>query len=189
MAISQSVLQRSQLGRLLVARKLISEAQLEEAVRLQQCSGTRLGEVLVQQGWVTEKQIARALSKQTNIRLVAALVATLIMPFQMARAADVSTSGADLYSATQQQLISTFETQAILAGGAGNPDMGDVANVIQSGGEANLAVILQSGNQDVATINQSGGIQNTAFIKQDGANQIASITQSGSHNTALIAQR
>jgi hypothetical protein len=189
MAISQSALQKSQLGRLLVERKLIAEDQLEEAIRLQQSSGKRLGEILVEQGWVTQKQIASTLHKQTNMRLVAVLVATLIMPFQMARASDISTSSTDLYNPTQHELISTFETLSTLSGNTNNPDLGDVAKVFQSGGEANLALILQTGSHDLATIEQTGGIQNTAFIKQDGSNQIASIAQSGSHNTALIAQR
>jgi hypothetical protein len=189
MAISQAALQRSQLGRLLLARKLITEEQLEEAIRLQQTTGKRLGEVLVEQEWVTQKQIERALHKQTNMRLVAVLVATLMMPFQMARASDMAASGTDLYTPTQHELISTFESLASVAGNTSNPDLGDVAKVFQSGGEANLAAILQTGSHDLATIEQNGGIQNTAFIKQDGNNQIASITQSGNHNIGLIAQR
>jgi hypothetical protein len=195
MAISQSVLQRSQLGRLLVARKLIAEEQLEVAVRLQQTTGKRLGEVLVEQGWVTEKQIARALRKQTNIRLVALVVATLMMPFQMARATDIPTSGAGPYSATQNALISNFETQTTqignvgIAGNPGNLDPGNVATVFQSDFEANLASTLQAGSHDFARIEQSGGFQNTAFINQTGANQVAMIVQSGgSHNTAMINQ-
>jgi hypothetical protein len=189
MAINQSVLQRSQLGRLLVSRKLITESQLDEAVRLQQSSGARLGEILVEQGWVTQKQIAGALRKQTSIRLVALVVATLMMPFQTARASDISTSGSDLYNPIQRELISNFEMQAAMPAGLNNPDLGDVAKVTQNGGEANLAVILQSGSHDLATIEQSGGNQNTAFINQGGSNQVAMITQAGSRNTALINQR
>jgi hypothetical protein len=189
MAINQSVLQRSQLGRLLVSRKLITESQLDEAVRLQQSSGARLGEILVEQGWVTQKQIAGALRKQTSIRLVALVVATLMMPFQTARASDVSTSVSDLYSPAQHELISNFEIQAAMPGNLNNPDLGDVAKVTQTGGEANLAVILQSGSHDLATIEQSGGNQNTAFINQGGSNQVAMIIQAGSRNTALINQR
>lgn len=195
MAISQSVLQRSQLGRLLVARKLIAEEQLEVAVRLQQTTGKRLGEVLVEQGWVTEKQIARALRKQTNIRLVALVVATLMMPFQMVRATDISTVGAGLCSATQNAQISHFETQATqignvdFAGNTGNLDPGNIATVFQSDFETNLATTLQSGSHDFANIEQSGGIQNTASINQTGANQVAMIVQlGGSHNTAMINQ-
>ena len=59
MKISQSVLQRSRLGQLLIENKLITAEQLEEATRLQQTVGKRLGEILVEQGLVAEKQINR----------------------------------------------------------------------------------------------------------------------------------
>jgi len=188
MAISQTTVERSQLGRLLLARGLVTDEQLGEAIRLQQSSGQRLGEVLVAQGWVSEQQIARALRKQSNIRRFAAILALLTVPFQMARADDIATGNRDMYSATQHDLINTFESQAKLVTG-NSPDLGDVANIRQNEGEANLALILQAGSQNRANIDQMGGSQNTAAIMQSGNNQTASISQSGKQNTAFIIQR
>jgi len=185
MKISQSVLQRSRLGQLLIENKLITAEQLEEATRLQQTVGKRLGEILVEQGLVAEKQINRVLRKQKMLRMLAVVATILVAPFPMARAGDLS-PGRDLYTATQQDLINTFETQASLAGTTGSRD---IANVVQVGGEANLAIILQSGNQDTANIVQSGGTQNTAFVNQRGNNDVATVNQSGNRNVALIAQR
>lgn len=188
MAISQTTAERSQLGRLLLGRGLVTVEQLSEAIRLQQASGQRLGEILVAQGWVSEQQIARALRKQSNIRRIAAIVALLTVPFQMARADDIAPGNRDMYSATQRDLINTFESQATLVAG-NNPDLGDVANIHQNEGEANLALILQSGSHNRANIDQSGGSQNTAAIMQSGNNQTAAISQSGKQNTAMIIQR
>jgi len=187
MPISQSAVQRSQLGRLLLVRKLITEDQLNEAIRQQQSTGKRLGEVLVEQGWVTQRQIGRALRKQSNIRMVAAILAMLTMPFQLARADDLAPSR-DMYNAAQHEVLNTFESQAALTGSS-SPDLGDVAGIHQNDGEANLAVILQSGSHDTAMIEQNGGVQNTAAIMQVGSNQSATIAQSGKQNTALVLQR
>jgi hypothetical protein len=190
MALSQTTLQRSQLGRLLVARKLLTQAQLESVVLLQQSSGKRLGEVIVDQGWVTQRQIDRALRQQSVIRWVAVLAATFLIPFQMARAGDLAPAGSDFYNPTQKSLINTFENQSVLHGNAGNPDLGNIANVSQHDGEANLAIILQLGSDNLGSIEQSGGLQNSALIRQDGNTQFAAIVQSGgSRNVALVAQR
>ena len=165
MEINQSVLHRSRLGQLLVEHKLITEEQLSEATQLQQSVGKRLGEILVEQGLVAQKHINRVLRKQKRMRMLALAVTVLVAPFQMARADDLSPSH-DLYTATQQELIKTFEAQVTLGGNGGNEDAGDIAKVIQT-----------------------GGIQNAALISQHGNDQVASISQSGNHNLALIAQR
>jgi hypothetical protein len=67
---------------------------------------------------VTQKQIDRALRQQSKIRLVAVVVATLMIPFQMARASDLAPASADFYNPTQKVLISTFEAQSWMAGSA-----------------------------------------------------------------------
>jgi hypothetical protein len=190
MAVSQATLQRSQLGRLLVARKVITQAQLDYGIQLQLASGKRLGEIIVEQGWASQKQIDRALRKQSNIRMVAVLVATLLSPFQLARASDLAPAGGDLYNSTQMALINNFQAQSLLSINSNNPDLGNVANLKQNNGEANLAIILQTGNHNVSSIDQSGGVQNIAMIRQEGSGQIAGITQTGGHgNAALISQR
>lgn len=58
---------RIRLGDLLVSTKVISDAQLEEALGAQKGSGRRLGEVLVALGHVTELQVAQTLSHQLSI--------------------------------------------------------------------------------------------------------------------------
>ena len=56
--------QRFRLGDLLVQDKLISTEQLEQALGEQRSSGRKLGQVLIDHGWITEAQIAKAVARQ-----------------------------------------------------------------------------------------------------------------------------
>lgn len=52
------------LGELLVDRKVITTAQLEEALKVQHEKGGLLGQILVSLGYVTEEAVAQALTTQ-----------------------------------------------------------------------------------------------------------------------------
>ncbi len=54
------------LGQLLLKSKLISEEQLNEAVRLQKIEGKRLGSVLLKLGFINEESLITFLSRQYN---------------------------------------------------------------------------------------------------------------------------
>ncbi len=58
------------LGDLLIDHKLISQAQLEQALSEQKSSGQKLGRVLIAEGYLTENQILDALSEQLKIPFV-----------------------------------------------------------------------------------------------------------------------
>jgi hypothetical protein len=55
---------RRSLGRLLVERGVITQEQLETALRVQRDEGGMLGEILTSRGWVSALSIASALAKQ-----------------------------------------------------------------------------------------------------------------------------
>jgi hypothetical protein len=55
------------IGELLVEAEVLTEARLQEALEIQKASSSRLGTVLIQQGFVTEPQLIQALSKQLSI--------------------------------------------------------------------------------------------------------------------------
>ena len=74
--------EKSRLGRLLINRGYLSGNQLEEGLRLQRETGQRLGEVFVQSGWITERDLQRVLRHQTRYRHAAALVTMVVLPFQ-----------------------------------------------------------------------------------------------------------
>jgi hypothetical protein len=80
--ISQDKSQNSRLGRLLVNKGYITEAELERALVRQSETGSRLGEVLVAQGSLTEQDLRRTLRRQTSIRTTAAVVTMICAPLQ-----------------------------------------------------------------------------------------------------------
>ena len=61
---------RLKLGALLVASGLVTQAQLDGALKRQHNAGGRLGEVLVNEGLVTEQDIVRAVAGQMRIGVV-----------------------------------------------------------------------------------------------------------------------
>ncbi len=60
------------IGDILISEGIITEAQLKEAIVIQEKEGGKLGEILIKLGHVDEKQIVIALSKQLNISYISA---------------------------------------------------------------------------------------------------------------------
>lgn len=58
------------LGEILVYYKIITTQQLEEALDIQRNTRKRIGEILIDRGWVTQDEINWTLSKQLNIPYV-----------------------------------------------------------------------------------------------------------------------
>lgn len=92
--------EKSQLGQILLGKRLISEAQLDAAIREQGRSGRRLGEILADMKLITEAQVRGAIRRQRNLRMAAALATALLGPLHAyaavtaAPAAAVSTRSA-----------------------------------------------------------------------------------------------
>lgn len=61
------MIKKLRLGDLLVENKIISTAQLEKALRLQQGSGKKLGDVLIELGLLNETDLVMFLAKQLNL--------------------------------------------------------------------------------------------------------------------------
>jgi hypothetical protein len=74
------------LGDLLMARGLLSAAELDEAVRIQQTTRQRLGEVLTQHNLVSAEQLQRCLRRQTLLRQAVVAGALAMTPFTAAQA-------------------------------------------------------------------------------------------------------
>jgi hypothetical protein len=72
--------EKSQLGQILLGKKLISEAQLDAAIREQGRSGRKLGEILADMKLITEAQVRGAIRRQRNLRMAAALATALLGP-------------------------------------------------------------------------------------------------------------
>ena len=61
---------RKKLGDLLIAKKLISQADLDRALEIQRSSGGRLGEVLIKEGLVPAEDVLSIIALQSNVPIV-----------------------------------------------------------------------------------------------------------------------
>ncbi len=60
----------ARLGDILVARNLITQERIDEAIRLQDRLGKRMGQIIVDRGWVSENDMLRCLSEQLGVPFV-----------------------------------------------------------------------------------------------------------------------
>ncbi|MBT8099824.1 MAG: STAS domain-containing protein, partial [Gammaproteobacteria bacterium] len=60
----------ARLGDILVARNLISEARIADALKLQDRLGKRMGQIIIDKGWVAEMDVLRALGEQLGVPFV-----------------------------------------------------------------------------------------------------------------------
>ena len=84
--------QKSRLGSLLIRKGLLTQSQLDIALKVQLKTQQRLGEVLVEQGLLTKRQLTKALKKQNRTRVVAAFMAMILGPMSFGAFASHSTS-------------------------------------------------------------------------------------------------
>ncbi len=158
MAIKNEQLVKSRLGRLLINRGYITEAQLDEALLLQASQKMMLGEVLIQKGWISQKELNRTLKHQSRYRYTAAFVALVAAPFQpmLAMAATpmglpainnkVEVSATDMGKFSGMQMMDDEELAGVNAQGFGPiPGMG---SAIGFGQNTNVASGLHQKFQD-----------------------------------------
>jgi type IV pilus assembly protein PilB len=60
----------ARLGDILVTRGLVSQARIDEALKLQERLGKRMGQIIIDKGWVSENEVLRALGEQLGIPFV-----------------------------------------------------------------------------------------------------------------------
>jgi hypothetical protein len=120
--------EKSQLGQILLGKKLISEAQLDAAIREQGRSGRKLGEILADMKLITEAQVRGAIRRQRNLRMAAALATALLGPLHAyaavtaAPAAAVSTRA---FGERSLRELSDEELGEIMAQGRRDDEPGD----------------------------------------------------------------
>ena len=90
------------LGALLMQKQLINQQQLDRAlIHQQQYKGTPLGQALISLGFVNQRQITKALHKQSRIRLYAACATFFMAPFSWCHASNSGIESLPQYSYTQ----------------------------------------------------------------------------------------
>lgn len=166
MKIRQGIEEKSRLGRLLINRGYLTEAQLEEGLGRQRETGQRLGEVFIQSGWITEKELGRVLRHQSRYRNAAALATMVTLPLQPlvsfaatnnANAVEAEQTAGELYNMGGLSPL----TEGELSGIAGQADskllqrISTVSSMVSAAG---------SGEGDNATVDVIEGIKLTANI-------------------------
>ncbi|MBT8113505.1 MAG: Flp pilus assembly complex ATPase component TadA [Gammaproteobacteria bacterium] len=66
-AIQKDFKENVRLGDILLAKGIITAAQIEEGLKLQEVTGKKIGQVIVDRGWVSEQEILEALSEQLSV--------------------------------------------------------------------------------------------------------------------------
>ncbi|MFW2374798.1 MAG: ATPase, T2SS/T4P/T4SS family [Gammaproteobacteria bacterium] len=61
---------KGRLGDILVAKGLITEEQIVEAIRLQKKFGKRMGQIIIDKGWVPEHDVLASLAQQLNVPFI-----------------------------------------------------------------------------------------------------------------------
>jgi MSHA biogenesis protein MshE len=65
-----ATIKKLQIGKILLEKNIITQEQLDAAMQLQKTSGRKLGQVLVEMGYVKENQLYEILSEQLNIPFI-----------------------------------------------------------------------------------------------------------------------
>ena len=66
----QPVSNQQKLGDILIARGLLTEQRISEAILIQEKSSKRLGQIFIDKGWVPELEVLRALGEQLSVPYV-----------------------------------------------------------------------------------------------------------------------
>jgi hypothetical protein len=190
--------EKSQLGQILLGKKLISEAQLDEAIREQGRSGRRLGEILADMKLITEAQVRGAIRRQRNLRMAAALATALLGPLQAyaavtaAPAAAVSTRALGERSLRE---LSDEELGEIMAQGRNDDALRDQARQLEQRLAALSGMAGTNAAQNLTHALPDGGVRVlgelaqvfnplTMFLTADTT--VSGVTYDAEHSHAVI---
>lgn len=150
--------EKSQLGQILLGKKLISEAQLDAAIREQGRTGRRLGEILADMKLITEAQVRGAIRRQRNLRMAAALATALLGPLHAYAAVTAAPAAALSTRAVGERSLrelSDEELGEIMAQGRDDDALRDQARLA----ELRLAALTGGAGAQAARQLPEGGVQ------------------------------
>ncbi|MCW8876696.1 MAG: hypothetical protein OQK51_06515, partial [Kangiellaceae bacterium] len=158
--------QKSRLGTILTNRKYITESQLTQALSYQMEHGVRLGEALIELGFIDSKQLKRALRRQSWLRSIAAGVALVVAPFSPAFAASQGTLGKS--SSASSQISVTILPKSVVNG---NDSLKFSSNT-QS--QLSDPLCINNMGLDLFSVEASGSGNKGEFVLVDKQNQSVS---------------
>jgi type IV pilus assembly protein PilB len=157
-----AMLEKHRLGDRLIARGLITEAQLANALELQSRSGKRLGQILVEQNWITENDLLPVLAQQLQVPYLK-LNPHLYDPAII--------NNIDKHKATQLCVFPLFKIRDLLLIATPSPLSIPVNDEIEDHTGCKIKAILASRKDVLETINEAySGHQNDFGLELfDGA--------------------
>jgi hypothetical protein len=144
--------EKTQLGQILIDKKLISQAQLDEAIRAQGQSGRRLGEILADMKLITQAQVRGAIRRQRNLRMAAALAASLLGPLQAYAAVTAAPAAAVTRTLGERSLreLSDEELGQVAAQGRNDDALRDALSDQARQAELRLQTLVDQAGQGSA---------------------------------------
>ena len=133
---------RSRLGQILIEKKLISQDQLDAAIRAQEASGRRLGEILADMKLITQAQVRGAVRRQRSLRMAAALATALLGPLHAYAAVAAAPAAAVSTRLPGARELSDAELGDVAAQGRNDDALRDHARQA----ELRLAALVGEGN-------------------------------------------
>jgi type IV pilus assembly protein PilB len=113
--VPSAALRGLRLGDQLLAKGLITQDRLDEAIRLQQKLGKRVGQILVDKGWVSEQDLLLALGRQLDVpfvRLRAGLYDTVVVNL-LDKESATRMRVLPLFRVRDELSLATFDPQSI----------------------------------------------------------------------------
>jgi hypothetical protein len=190
--------EKSQLGQILLGKKLISEAQLDEAIREQGRSGRRLGEILADMKLITEAQVRGAIRRQRNLRMAAALATALLGPLHAYAAVTAAPAAAVSIRALGERSLrelSDEELSEIMAQGRDDDALRDQARQLEQRLTALTGVAGAQAAQNLTHALPDGGVRvlgelaqvfNPLMLMLSADTTVSGVTYDAEHSHAVV---
>jgi CheY-like chemotaxis protein len=190
------------LGQLLLASEIITAEELREALSRQESTGHRLGEILVDSGAVTPRQLERALRAQSRIRGRADAVRPYVLVVDDdtevgAVVADILEGAGYRVGVAQNEgealaaaLATDPPTPAAMVLDLGLPDYGgiELLTVLRKTGQTQaIPVVVLTGRPDLEEEIRERGLAISAFLaKPVSARQLLEVVEAAAQGSPVL---
>lgn len=143
---AQSGAARKRMGDILIDRELITEDQVNEAIRLQEKLGKRMGQIIIEKGWVSEAEMLSALASQLN------------MPFVRLRPGLYDVAAVNLLGkeiAQRLKLVPLFKVRGVLSLATADPQAIPSFDEVEERTGCKVRAVLSSQEDILKTINEA----------------------------------
>ena len=144
--LPSAALRGLRLGDQLLAKELITQDKLDEALRLQQKLGKRMGQILVDKGWISEQDLLLALGRQLDV------------PFVRLRAGLYDTVAVHLLdkeSAIRMHVLPLFKVRGVLSLATSDPQSIPVNDEVEERTGCKVRPVLARREDILAAINEA----------------------------------